>query len=296
MKLTCLRFVLLAAPLAVTACIAGTPGDTGVVMAPLSPSPSTGLASPTPSPTATGTGLPAGVFFRDDFDGDRLDPARWTVHEREGRVLVHDGKLEMLVGGTSTTFPLVLPTGANLPKEGPFYVEARYEFLTAGKVAGFNLDYLPPSGPDDPGITEPFMRWSLYQNRTNFLFRNENRLEGAVAPNDSQTLKVPRRFRLEFDGTSNYRVIYDDLELRTFQSRRRPTHLWFGLYPNQPGKPAGWATVTFDSVESGVLVTPAAAEPWPTPGPAATASPAPAATEAPSLESPSPSPTASPAS
>lgn len=296
MKLHPQYLVTLAVPLAAGACVLGTPGGTEVTTAPLSPSPTAPGPSATPAsaaptlPAASASPSPAGVFFRDDFDGDALDPSRWTVHERDGRVLVGKGQLEMLVGGQAASFPLVLPKHDNLPKEGPYYVETRYTFNTTGRVSGFNLDYVPLSAPDDPGITEPFLRWSLYALNLNFLFKTESQQISALPPANALAPKVPHRFRLEFDGEDTYRVIYDDQELSTFESRRRPALLWFGVYPNKPGAAASWASWSVDYVESGVLVTPDPARPRAASQPSSAPTPTPAAGGAPAGPSPGVSP------
>ncbi len=294
------HLAVLAAPLALGACIMGTPVDPGVTMSPLSPSPSV-AASPTGPPSASPTApaaspsaLAPGVFFRDDFDGDKLDITRWKVFEREGRVLVADGHLEMLVGGRVATFPLVVPVDDNLPKVGPYYLELRYEMSSLGRISGFNVDYVPPASAADPGVTEPFMRWLTFRNTVNFYFKTESTTLNAVAPDDALKVKTPHRFRLECDGKGTYRVILDDAELSRLQSLRRPSRLWFGAFPNQPVGPTGWATMRIDYVESGVLVTPDPARPRP---PSASPTPAdmPTAEVSPDVDlSPSPSPSASP--
>ena len=248
--------------------VEGTPGPSPSA-GPTAPA-ATAPASPEASPAA-----PATPFFRDDFDGDRLDPAVWNAFERDGRLLVRGGRLELLVPGLAATAPMVLPTRDILPPTGPYYVEARYAQLTPGRVLGFNLDYLPPTDPADPGLTEPFMRWVGSNGGLQLQFQTEGRPEPVLASAGTTTTKVPHRFRLEFDGASAYRAILDGAEIARIESRRRPTRLWFGPWPNRPVPATAWATLSVDAIEAGTLTAPEPATPLPTPTPAAspTASP-----------------------
>lgn len=281
-----------AAALALGACAPDTP-STGVVTAPLTPAPSaTAGAAATPSPAASPSPtLPPGVFFRDDFDGDKLDPSRWKAFEREGYALVRGGHLELASGGLTRGFPLVVPTADNIPRQGPYYLEVRYQMLSLGKVSGFNLDYIPPVSGEDPSVTEPFLRWGTYQQEIMFVIDTETRNYGPVAFGGSLSAKAPHRFRIEFDGEGSHRVIFDDAELMVVPSKRRPTKLWFGAYPNDLGAPSTWSSWKVDYVESGVLVSPdpATPRPTPTPRPSATAKPTPSATA-----TPTPPPSAAP--
>jgi CSLREA domain-containing protein len=59
------------------------------------------------------------VFFRDDFNGSALDPARWTLDANEGTVAVADGQVAV-TAGTVAGFPYVTSLGSVLPAGGNY--------------------------------------------------------------------------------------------------------------------------------------------------------------------------------
>ena len=245
--------------LALAACESGT--------APVTP-------TSTPAPGASASaGFEPGVFFRDDFDGTALDASRWNAFAQSGIILVRDGKAELLNTGKQVNFPYVVMKENQLPKEGPFYVEWSYEFFATGAIA-FALDYLPPDKPGEEILTQPFLRTANVHGNMRFYLTLEKGVQTFDAPLGYKE-GAPHRVRLECDGKDNFRLLFDQYEVGSFTSSRRPLKFWVGQYPVKDSAATLWPRVALDYVTAAVLTTPAVSEPLPTPTPKPTPKPTP---------------------
>lgn len=243
------------------ACSTQTPPST---VTPASQAPTTApAATPTPDPT---------VYLRDAFDGTALNEDTWTHFEQSGHMEVRDGRLEMFNTGRMPSYPYLLSKQRITDDSGPYYFELTYELLAKGANANFGLDYLPAPAPGEAALTEPFMRARDAYTDLKMYFKTESG-EKVFTGKDGYKVGAPHTLRVEFDGTTTYRVIFDGFELGTFASKRRPQKFWVGNYPLRSVTPnTDWPHLALHAVEAAYLVTPASAAPLPTP-----ASPSPSA-------------------
>ena len=206
------------------------------------------VASATPTPAAT---APAGPF-RDDFEGDRLNPDVWSAFEQTGVIAVRQGMLEVLNAGTQPNFPYIVTRHDVIPPAGPFYFEISYKLVTAGKNVAFCLDYMPAAAPGEESLTEPFMRTeaSADQMKVYFDLEQSDYTATIQAGYSSDALHT---LRLEGDGKNNYRLLHNGQEVGVFSSTRRPQKFWLGTYPQTDKRPGVWPRVTIDHVAAGTL-------------------------------------------
>ncbi len=176
--------------------------------------------------------------------------------------------LDLASPGVTWDFPLVIANGEILPAEGPWYFEISYKALTVGRPLGFQLDFLPPEGPDDQGVSQPFMNGLWFQTDLVFAFRSETTNNLAMIQRGTLKPNTPHRVRIESDGVEKYRGIIDTTEYLTFPSKRKPRRFWMGDYPNKPVGATNWARIQIDYVEVGVLSEPDPATPKPAVQPA----------------------------
>jgi hypothetical protein len=247
---------------ALAACNNQTPPPvTPASMAPASAAP------PSASP------LLQGVDFVDDFSGASVDATKWQVYQQTGLVLIREGRLEILNAGNQPNFPYIVSKNAIIPSDGPVFFEMNFQYFASGAPVSFNLDYYPPEAPGKEGLTVPFMTTAPVATALRMTFRTEDGEKVASTPlGVLSTASGPHTFRVEYSGTT-YRVIIDNTELTTFESKRRPVKFWIGNYPNKDVPATAWPRIAIDYVKAGVLTAPASAMPLPTPTPSTSASP-----------------------
>jgi hypothetical protein len=208
------------------------------------------------------------VGFRDDFDGDALDGERWTSFAQSGIIRLANGKLDVLNTGGQKNFPYVVTKHNVIPSEGPFFVEFSYNVVTVGQQVSFQLDYLPAEQPNEKALTSPFMTTNWFYTSMRLIFDTESapiqfQSKGGYGDNTFH------RVRIECDGQRNYRVIFDQTELGTFQSKRRPQKFWLGTNPvKDVGAGVTWPRLQVDYFEANALTTPDPALPAGAPSPA----------------------------
>lgn len=261
-----LRKTTIAALGAVALALAACESDTPV--SPTSQMPTVPGAEASSAPGST-----PGVFFRDDFNGTAVDTSRWRAYAQSGVILVRDGKLELLNTGKQPNFPYVVMKDNALPKQGAYYVEFNYEFLASGNVS-FTLDHLPPDSPGQESLTTPFMRTGNVRGDMRVYFDIEKDDPVYTIP-DAYEEGASHKLRLECDGQNNFRLFFDQFEVGSFTTERRPLKFWVGQYPLRDVNPTLWPRLTMDYVACGVLSSATSAAPLPTPTPKPTPTPAP---------------------
>ncbi|MDB5096804.1 MAG: hypothetical protein JWM80_1225 [Cyanobacteria bacterium RYN_339] len=238
--------------------VAGCPSPQTVTPA-VVPNTVAAVCTPGPSvaPSATASATPAPTEgFRDDFDGTVLDPTRWASFPQSGIIRFENGKLDLLNTNNQKNFPYVLAKQAVFPASGPFFLEVAYTVVTGGTNISFSLDYLPAETPGEKPITKPFMSTTWFYNNLQFNFDTEN---GAPTFQGTKGYlpALPHRLRIENDGSTTYRVIFEQTEVGTFQSKRRPTRFWIGSNPVADLKAgAVWPRIQVDYVAAGPLTAP----------------------------------------
>lgn len=250
------RSLALLALMLLAACTTQAPPPT---VMPSSQQPAPGAsATPTPDPT---------VRLRDTFDGDTLNAETWAGYPQSGQLLLRNGRLEMFSTGRLPNFPYLLTKRSIIDESGPFYFELTYELLAKGANVNLALDYLPAPAPGEPALTQPFMRAKDNYTDLRLLFSTETG-DRLFTGKDGYKVGAPHTVRVEYDGTSTYRLIFDGVELGTFASRRRPQKFWVGNYPLKDVTPrTDWPHLALHGVEAGYMVAPASAAPLPTPMP-----------------------------
>jgi hypothetical protein len=220
---------------------------------------------PSASPSA------AAASFRDDFDGPLLDQDKWASYPQSGIIRFEGGKLDLLNTPNQKNFPYLLARHAVIPATGPFFLETSYTLVSAGAAVSFCLDYLPAEAPNEAPLTRPFMSTSWFYHALKFAFETETGTQ-TFAGTDGATIGSTHRIRVENDGNTTYRVIFDTTELGTFQSKRRPTRFWIGANPVADLKGGTtWPRLQIDYVAAGVLGAPDPATPAASPDAAASA-------------------------
>lgn len=208
------------------------------------------VASASPSPAPAASTQPGA--FRDDFDGDRLDAARWSAFEQSGIIAVRQGALEVLNAGTQPDFPYLLTKSDIIPASGPFFFEISYKLVTGGKNVAFCLDYLPSAEPGKESLTQPFMRTEATDKQMKVHFDLEesdytSTIAAGFASDAFHTL------RLEGDGKSHYRLLHNGQEVGVLSTSRRPQKFWLGAYPQTDKRPGIWPRITLEYVAAGTL-------------------------------------------
>ena len=259
--------------------LAGCPGNPGTTVTPLAQPTSAPVAtnSATPSPVVsspTPTAVPSDpLAFRDDFDGLVLNQDRWASFAQSGIIRFEAGKLDLLNTANQKNFPYVVSKQSIVPPTGPFFVELSYLLVSGGAPVSFSLDYLPADVPNEKPLTTPFMSTTWFYSHMKINFETE-----AGAPSftglKGYTFGTPHRLRLENDGSGNYRVIFDQTEVGTFHSKRRPTRFWVGTNPPADLKTGtNWPRLQIDYIAAGVLLIPDPATPEGTASQAASPAP-----------------------
>lgn len=241
---------------------------TNQVPPPVTPASQEPAVTPSPSPSLDPT-----VRLHDTFDGTSLNDNLWAGYPQRGQILMRNGRLELFTTGRTPNYPYLLTKQRIAEDSGPFYFELTYELLAAGAGAFLGLDYLPAPAPGETALTDPFMRARDNYTDLRMYFATE---KGVVDYNCKDGYKVgtPHTMRVEFDGTTNYRVIFDGVEAGTFVSKRRPEKFWVGNYPlKDTPATSDWPHLALHEVKSGYLASPAPAVPRPSPSPTPTPSP-----------------------
>jgi hypothetical protein len=219
------------------------------------------VCPPAPSAAPTATPTPVATGFRDDFDGPVLDPERWTSFPQSGIVRFEGGKLDLLNTANQKNFPYLLSKPNVIPASGPFFLEVSYVLISGGTAISLSLDYLPAEAPGEKPVTKPFMFTNWFYSSLQLNFDTENGAPVFYGPK-GYAFNTPHRLRVENDGSSHYRVIFEQTEIGTFESKRRPTRFWVGANPVADLKTgANWPRLQLDYVAAGPLDAPDPATP-----------------------------------
>lgn len=235
-------------PFALAVSLLGCTGGSPAPVAPASVSPDPG-ASAVPS-------LEPGLAFQDEFDGTALDESRWKVFQQSGLAIVKDGRLELLNAGRAKNFPYLVTRNIVVPQTGAFYVDLSYEVLAlAENGLNFCLDYLPPEGPGEVGLTPPFLQATARSGDLQIRATTERDVT-TIDVKDGFRPGKAHRLRLEFDGKATYHLLFNDQVLKVFNGKRRPQKFWIGTYPVQDFKEAYWPRLAIDRLAIGELSEP----------------------------------------
>jgi eukaryotic-like serine/threonine-protein kinase len=222
----------------------------------------TEIPSITPDPTATPaptlrpntpTPLPAAVF-QANFDGTRLDTARWGADAGDGEIIVSGGAVRLRSAGQR--FPYLYTQSNPFPAEGDFVFLARFRYVWIRDcgVGVILSSYRPPPGLSQAEVAArqqeaeaSGVQAGVWQDQAGGLqiwFRSGADREDVrySGPDDDwhelQVLYTGGRYTLSLDGRLAY---------RSEQTPHRPAHIWLG-HPAALGAPCWWSTLEVDSV------------------------------------------------
>lgn len=193
--------------------------------------------------------------FRDDFDGNQLDPDLWQVYPNDGTVEVSSGYVTVSAPVAGSSFPYVHSRFNPIPLTGNFAVKVGIQYLTAAPNGdGFSVDdRLPANGSPGAWAWQPSV-YTIWQDQSlGFLLWD---YLGHVhyhvsAPHLSY-------HDIEFRWLDNTDQFYVDGQLVKEVARDngtpRPLDLWFG----NPVVAAAvdWTSFTLDYVEVNALDVP----------------------------------------
>jgi hypothetical protein len=209
------------------------------------------LISPSPSPSV---GLD-GLAFRDDFMTSPLDTSRWNYHAQSGIIQVNKGVLDVLNAGAQKNFPYIVTRENIIPPVGAWFFETEYQYVSGGAWASICLDFLPNDEPNQKALTQPFMTTQQNDSDLKIAFDTESKPQSFTAPKGA-TAGTFHRLRVECDSNQTYNVLYDNVVLGTFSSKRRPQKFWIGANPPTDLTTAvNWPRIQFHYVAAGPLIT-----------------------------------------
>lgn len=183
-------------------------------------------------------------FFSEDFVGTSLDSNIWQEYSNSGQVIVGEGKMTLLRSTIrSRTFPYVFTKSNIFPESGPFSIEIRYRYLSAGNFGDgiiISSENVPINGVD-PGSNIPaFITFIIWQDQpTGLSFQKFLCNTDGAECNELKLLKpftrVPdfdtHNIRIDYSDGGQYLVYLDGDTSPIYISgfnQKRPKKMWLG--------------------------------------------------------------------
>ncbi|MFZ3069291.1 MAG: alpha/beta fold hydrolase [Microgenomates group bacterium] len=183
-------------------------------------------------------------FFSEDFMGTSLDSNVWQEYSNSGQIIVGDGKMALLRSTIkSKSFPYVFTKSNIFPEFGPFSIEIRYRYLSAGNFGDgiiISSENVPANGID-PGSNIPaFITFVIWQDQpTGLSFQKFLCNVDGVECNELKLLKPLTRvpdfnthdIRIDYSDRGQY-LVYLDGDISPIYvsdfNQKRPKKMWFG--------------------------------------------------------------------